>query len=201
MNPRTSTAGSSRRKTAIGVVAVALTVGATGAAYALAAHERPAAEVTAGDAPQAPAEDPPPLLDAAPPTEEPTAGDVLPGPYEYTQERWEAFFGAGYYMEDAAALATLWHLDIIEAKGRAGRMLLDGQPVPVAPGSSLDLTDPNTISMLEYGAYLDAGYTAEDGATLAALWNVDIGEAKTTAGKMLRAGQALPIGPSGTPAS
>jgi hypothetical protein len=198
MNPQTSTTGSDRRRAAIGVAAVALTVGATGVAYGLATHARPAAEVTAGDAPQAPVDN---SVDEAPATDDPTATDVLPGPYEYTQERWEAFFGAGYYMEDASTLADLWNLDLLEAKGRAGQLLLDGQPVPIAPGSSLDLTDPATISMLEFEAFIKAGYTGEDGAALAALWSVDVDEAKATAGKMLRAGQTLPLGPSGTPVS
>ena len=96
---------------------------------------------------------------------------------------------------------TLWHVDLVEAKGRAGQLLLDGQPVPIAPGSSLDLTDPDTIARLEMLAYWDAGYTGEDGAALAALWNVDVFEAKATAGQMLRDGQPLPIAPSGTPVS
>lgn len=196
MNPRTSTTGSPRRTAAIGVVAVTLTVGATGVAYALATADRPAAEVTAGDA--AP---PAPVDDAAPATDDPTPADVLAGPDEYTQERSDAFWGAGYYMEDADALAALWNLGLLEAKGRAGQLLLDGQPVPVAPGSSLDLTDPATIEMLEMDAYWDAGYTGEDGVALAALWNVDVFEAKATAGQMLRDGQPLPIGPSGTPVS
>ncbi|GEL98161.1 hypothetical protein [Cellulomonas terrae] len=196
MNPRTSTTGSSRRTAAVGVVAVTLTVGATGVAYALATADRPAAEVTAGDA--AP---PAPVDDAVPATDDPTAADVLAGPDEYTQERADAFWDAGYYLEDAFALAALWNLDILEAKGRAGQLLLDGQPVPVAPGSSLDLTDPDTIAMLELNAFWDAGYTGDDGVTLAALWNVDVGEAKATAGTMLRNGQALPIAPSGTPVS
>ena len=104
-------------------------------------------------------------------------------------------------MQDANALADLWHVEVIEAKGRAGQMLLDGQPVPIAPGSSLDLTDPDTIAELEAEAYWDAGYTGDDGTALAALWNVEVIEAKTTAGQMLRDGQPLPIGPSGTPVS
>ncbi|WP_421742646.1 hypothetical protein [Cellulomonas sp.] len=196
MNPRTSTTGSPRRTAAIGVVAVTLTVGATGVAYALATDDRPAAEITAGHAaPQAPADD-----DALA-TDDPTAADVVAGPDEYTQERADAFWDAGYYMEDADALAALWHIDLVEAKGRAGQLLLDGQPVPIAPGSSLDLTDPDTIAQLQLVAFWDAGYTGDDGATLAALWNVDVIDAKATAGQMLRDGQPLPIGPSGTPVS
>ena len=196
MKPHTSTAGSPRRRAAVGVVAVTLTVGAVASAYALADNDRPAAEVTAGDAaPQAAADV------AAVATDEPTAADVLAGADEYTQERSDAFWDAGYYMQDANALADLWHVEVIEAKGRAGQMLLDGQPVPIAPGSSLDLTDPDTIAELEAEAYWDAGYTGDDGTALAALWNVDVYEAKATAGKMLRAGEPLPIPPSGTPAS
>lgn len=196
MKPLTSTTGSPRRNAAIGVVAVTLTVGAAGVAYALANADRPVAEVTAGDAaPQA-------LVgDLAPATEDPAVEDYLVGAEEYTQERADAFWGAGYYMEDADALAELWDVQLLEAKGRAGQMLLDGQPVPVAPGSSVDLTDPDVIAGMQLGAFWDAGYTGDDGATLAALWNVDIGEAKVTAGQMLRDGQALPIAPSGTPVS
>ncbi|NUU19082.1 hypothetical protein HP550_17680 [Cellulomonas humilata] len=195
MKPQTST-GSPRRTAAVGVVAVTLTVGAVGVAYALATADRPAAEVTAGDAaPLAP------MDDAALATDDPTAAEVVAGADEYTQERADAFWDAGYYMEDASALADLWHVDLAEAKGRAGQLLLDGQPVPIAPGSSLDLTDPDTITMLELTAFWDAGYTGDDGTALAALWNVDVIDAKATAGQMLRAGQPLPIGPSGTPAS
>lgn len=202
MNPHTSTAGSPRRRAAIGVVAATLTVGAVGSAYALATDDRPVAEVTAGDAvPQVPAD--PPLATDDPPlaTDDPAAAEVPVGPDEYTQERSDAFWDAGYFMEDADVLATLWHLELTEAKGRAGQLLLDGQPVPIAPGSSLDLTDPDTIEMLEMRAYWDAGYTNEDGVTLAALWNVDVFEAKAAAGRLLRDGQALPIAPSGTPES
>lgn len=196
MNPRTSTTGSPRRTAAIGAVAVTLTVGAVGGAYALASADRPATEVTAGDtAPQTPVDD------APLPTDQPSATPALVGPDEYTQERSDAFWGAGYSMEDAFALADLWHVELLEAKGRAGQLLLDGQPVPVAPGSSLDLSDPNTIAGLHLEAFWDAGYTGDDGAALAALWAVDIIEAKTTAGRMLLDGQPLPIGPSGTPVS
>lgn len=190
MNPRTSTTGSPRRRAAVGVVAVTLTVGAAGVAYALATNDRPAADVAAGAAElQAPAT-------AAPtPTDDPTGAD------EYTQERSDAFWGAGYYMEDADALATLWHVDLLEAKGRAGQLLLDGQPVPIAPGSSLDLSDPDTIAGLQLAAFWHAGYTGDDGAELAALWHVEVIEAKTTAGQMIRDGKPLPITPSGTPVS
>ena len=195
MKPLASTTRSPRRTAAIGVVAATLTVGATGAAYALAqnAASPDTGRVTAG-APVA-ADEP------ALPAEPDRTPAPVPGEEEYTQERADAFWGAGYEMEDADALAELWQVPLLEAKGRAGQMLLDGQTVPVAPGSSLDLSNPETLARLDATAYWDAGYTAEDGAALAALWSVDVFEAKATAGQMLRAGQALPIPPSGTPAS
>lgn len=191
-----STPGSPRRTAALGVVAVTLTVGAAGAAYALASDDRPAAEVTAGGTAPARMVD-----DAAPDAGDPAVPDGLAGAEEYTQERSDAFWGAGYSMADANALAEIWGVEILEAKGRAGQLLLDGRPVPVAPGSSVDPTNPDTVEGLQLEAFWDAGYLGEDGATLAALWNVDVLEAKTTAGQMLRDGQPLPIGPSGTPLS
>jgi hypothetical protein len=195
MNPRTSTTGSARRRAAVGVVAATLTVGAVGGAYALATGDRPAAEVVAGDAtPETP------VVDQFLRTPDPMEAEVRAAAEEYTQERSDAFWGAGYWMEDANALADLWHVNVLEAKGRAGQLLLDGQPVPIAPGSSVDMTDPDVIAGLELNAYWDAGYNSEEGAELAALWNVDIGEAKQIAGRMLRDGQALPIAPHGTPA-
>ncbi|GIG19898.1 hypothetical protein Cch01nite_06220 [Cellulomonas chitinilytica] len=193
MKPLASTTRSPRRLAAAGVVAATLTVGAAGAAYALAHDAR------REGAPAAAAPEQAEVPDAS-------ATWVLPSPIPrpatpLTQEQSDAFWAAGYYMEDADALATLWGTDLQEAKSRAGQLLLDGQPVPVAPGSSLDLSDPGTVMMLEQGAFWDAGYTAEDGATLAALWHVDVTEAKISAGKILRDGQALPIPPSGTPVS
>src|SRR5690349_14623598 len=194
MNPSTSTPGPARRSAAVGVVAATLTVGAVGGAYALTAVDRPAAEVVAGDATPEP-----PMVDEFLRTPDPMEAELRAAAEEYTQERADAFWGAGYWMEDAFALADLWHVDVLEAKGRAGQMLLDGQPVPVAPGSSVDMTDPDVIAGLELTAYWDAGYNAEEAAELAALWNVEVIEAKQMAGRMLRAGEALPIGPGGTP--
>jgi len=192
LKPVVSTTRSPRRVVAAGVVAATLTVGAAGAAYSLA-HRSPPQEValTPAAAEEAEtAEAPEPLADTR------TTAPVT----SLTQEQSDAFWAAGYYMEDADALATLWSTDLLQAKSRAGQLLLDGKPVPVAPGSSLDLSDPATIESLDLGAFWDAGYTAEDGATLAALWHVDVTEAKISGGHLVRAGQALPIPPSGTPA-
>ncbi|GIG40794.1 hypothetical protein [Cellulomonas phragmiteti] len=48
-----------------------------------------------------------------------------------------AFWDAGYTYEDAEALAALWGTDVWETKVRAGQALLDGEALPVAPGSSV----------------------------------------------------------------
>ncbi|QGQ18250.1 hypothetical protein GC089_01925 [Cellulomonas sp. JZ18] len=77
------------------------------------------------------------------PTADPAA-DAADGPAaapadpaaEYTAEQYDAFWGAGYTVEDAEALAALWGTEITETKARAGQALLDGQTLPVAPGSS-----------------------------------------------------------------
>lgn len=194
MKPLVSTTPSPRQVAAIGVVAATLTVGGTVAGCATGSAEADTTVVAAEEA----------TVLAAP--EDARAGEQpdpleLPGADEYTQERADAFWAAGYSMEDADALAELWQVPILEAKGRAGQLVLDGQPVPVAPGSTLDLTDPETIAVLAAEAYWDAGYTHEDGEKLAELWDVDVYEAKATGGRLLLEGQALPVPPSGTPAS
>lgn len=48
----------------------------------------------------------------------------------------DAFFAAGYTGEDVAELADLWSTDTVETKARAGRLLVDGQTVPVAPSGT-----------------------------------------------------------------
>ncbi|GAA4720144.1 hypothetical protein APR04_003558 [Promicromonospora umidemergens] len=42
-----------------------------------------------------------------------------------------AFIDAGYDADDAEALSDLWETDFVEAKVRAGRMLLDGETPPL----------------------------------------------------------------------
>ena len=57
-------------------------------------------------------------------------------PEDYTQAQYEAFWGAGYTVDDVKALGALWSTEATETKARAGQMLLDGQTPPVAPGST-----------------------------------------------------------------
>lgn len=48
----------------------------------------------------------------------------------------DAFWAAGYTVEDAVALAEVWHTELGETKARAGQMLLDGQTPPVTPSGT-----------------------------------------------------------------
>ncbi len=48
----------------------------------------------------------------------------------------DAFFAAGYTVDDVAQLAELWGTETVETKARAGQLLIDGQTVPVAPSGT-----------------------------------------------------------------
>lgn len=63
----------------------------------------------------------------------PGAGDVLAEPDDLA---YNAYWDAGYSHEDAEALAALWNTDVYVTKVQAGQMLLDGLPLPFAPGGA-----------------------------------------------------------------
>ena len=123
-------------------------------------------------------------------------------PDGYTREQYEAFWGAGYTVEDVEALGALWSTEPIETKARAGQMLLDGTPPPVvahpAPAGTDDdapaLTTPE-YTQEQYDAFWGAGYTAEDVAALNELWDSEFTETKARAGQMILDGQEPPIAP------
>lgn len=117
-------------------------------------------------------------------------------PTGYTRDQYETFWGAGYTVADVQALADLWQVDATAAKAQAGQLLLDGAPVPVAPGSTSGPgsepvpADPMTT-------YFDAGYTFAEAEQLAELWDVDVSEAKVRAGQLLVDGEPVPVAPPG----
>lgn len=158
-----------------GVVAGALAVGAAGAAAAASPYSDFAAAVESAAA---------------------ALGiDWSAMPDGYTREQYEAFTDAGFTMEDGEALQELWGLDdFLEVKARAGQMILDGETVPVAPGSTAVSVLPTEV---EIESLYDAGYTFEDAELLAQLWGLELLEAKAQAVRMLVAGERLPIEPSG----
>lgn len=75
------------------------------------------------------------LLDGTTP---PIAPGTYPDLVTTSDPAREAFWEAGYTVEDAEALAALWQLDLWDTKARAGQALLDGEPLPVAPSGTAE---------------------------------------------------------------
>ena len=123
-------------------------------------------------------------------------------PAGYTRAQYEAFWGAGYTVDELQTLDTLWSSDSIETKARAGQMILDGLPVPVTPGMSANGTQPDDgeFTQAQANAFWGAGYTDANITQLEALWNSDYSETKARAGQMVLDGQTLPVVP-GAPAT
>jgi hypothetical protein len=66
--------------------------------------------------------------DSAPPVT--PSGPVV----TYSQKDINAYFAAGYNYQDALALGRLWHkTDTVGVKTEAGRKLLNGETLPIAP--------------------------------------------------------------------
>ncbi|GEN81252.1 hypothetical protein [Actinotalea fermentans] len=133
--------------------------------------------------------------------------DWSPMPAGYSRDEYDAFWASDYTNDDVAALSELWNTDLIQTKATIGQMLLDGEPVPMVPGSAPQGTDEGVWSTLpdgytreQYEAFWGAGYTQQDVSALAALWNLDDTETKARAGQMLLDGEPVPVAPGSTPA-
>ncbi|QTE31174.1 hypothetical protein [Pengzhenrongella sicca] len=113
-------------------------------------------------------------------------------PDGYTREQYEAFWGAGFTTADVDELSALWTTDATETKARAGQLILDGEVVPVTPGTS----SPATELQSPNDALWAAGYTIDDLEQLAELWSSDLSETKARAGQLLLDGATLPLAPS-----
>jgi hypothetical protein len=113
-------------------------------------------------------------------------------PDGYTREQHDAFWGAEYSAGDLEELCELWNVDALEAKARAGQMILDGETVPVPPGTSAPEDTPY-LELDAQEALLEAGITYEDAEQLAELWQIGTVEAKVRAGEMLLRGKTLPL--------
>jgi hypothetical protein len=59
-----------------------------------------------------------------------------PTPVDSTPAQGQAFWGAGYTYDDVRALDELWKSEDTQTKARAGQMILDGEPLPLAPGEA-----------------------------------------------------------------
>ena len=113
-----------------------------------------------------------------------------------------AFFAAGYDYDDAVELAATWKPgDPFDVKALAGRALLAGEALPIAPGSADPVPVepvPGPIAEAESAAldaYFGAGYDYDDAVELGEVWNVGFFEAKVSAGEKLLAGEVLPVLP------
>jgi hypothetical protein len=106
----------------------------------------------------------------------------------------DAFFSAGYTIEDAQRLAQLWKTkDTYAAKVEGGTKLLAGDALPFAP-------KPANVSAAkeqsEVNAFFSAGYGYTDAEKLKKLWKTkDTWAAKVEGGTKLLAGEKLPIKP------
>ena len=129
------------------------------------------------------------------------APSVAPSYSQADLERdWAAYFAAGYGYNDAVQLAALWHSDdkLGLVKAEAGRRLLAGETLPIAPHPDpVPTPDPSdSAEAAALQAFFDAGYVWDDAVQLATLWHLDDpSRAKVDAGKMLGSGQTLPIQP------
>ena len=177
-----------RRLMAVGVVAAGLCV--VGAGAAAAANPYSSAARTVEDVAQA------------------VGIEWSAMPDGYTREQYEAFWGAGYTAADVETLSALWTSDATETKARAGQLLLDGEALPIAPGTTADpapdtATDdsPTTggYTQAQADAFWGAGYTPDDLQALNALWTSDTTETKARAGQLILDGQTPPVAPTGTP--
>ncbi|MEU4420689.1 hypothetical protein AB0F81_08690 [Actinoplanes sp. NPDC024001] len=116
------------------------------------------------------------------------------------QERWDAYFGAGYNYTTAVELAKLWQMEenIGLVKAEAGRRLLAGETLPLRPLPEAEVSeepiDPETNK--RFDAFFNAGYTWDEAVKLAKLWKLDDpADAKIEAGKRLLEGKKLPVKP------
>lgn len=107
------------------------------------------------------------------------------------------YFADGYDVNNATALASLWHqTDLSLVKVKAGTLLLQGSALPVIPNGTPESADQKQQDQ-DLNAFFAAGYDYNDALTLRQLWNeTDVVQVKADAGKMLLAGQTLPIKPT-----
>ncbi|QCB92470.1 hypothetical protein [Cellulomonas shaoxiangyii] len=123
--------------------------------------------------------------------------DWSPMPEGYSRDQYDTYWDA-YGIQEAQALSELWQVDVIEAKARAGQMLLEGQAPPVdeallaAPGVAADMRRDD-----ELAAFWAAGYTIDDLRRLMTVWEGEELEVKARVGRTLLDGGEVPVPPSG----
>lgn len=77
------------------------------------------------------------VLPVAPsPTVAQPSGEDLSTPNDGDQAKYEAFWNAGYTDANLAKLNDLWKTGSFDTKARAGKMILEGKKLPVAPSGT-----------------------------------------------------------------
>jgi hypothetical protein len=135
---------------------------------------------------------------AAPASATPSLSATPSQPDPEREERWNAYFAAGYGYNDALKLAQLWNSteDVGAVKAEAGRRLLAGETLPIPPTGNPDPGGVNPQEQAQVDAFFAAGYSYDHAVQLAELWNLgDPYRAKVEGGRKLLAGEPLPIRP------
>lgn len=119
-------------------------------------------------------------------------------PY-WEDSRFKAYAESNYTYDDAELLASLWNIDIIEAKKTIGYKIMnkleDLLPEKIQGGSGGDGDDVKITPEDQLDAFFNSNYTYDDAELLASLWNIDdVVEAKKTIGNKILNGweQYLP---------
>ena len=129
----------------------------------------------------------------------PSPESSMPTAETELQRQRDAYFAAGYHYGDAVKLAKIWNSaqEVGAIKAEAGRRLLAGETLPVAPSSMAPepaAVDPRNAALVE--AFLAAGYDYDDAMKLAKMWNSSGPyQAKVEAGQKLLNGDPLPVEP------
>ena len=126
---------------------------------------------------------------AGPPPGRPNAGRYAPVERQRAgAEPLQKWANSGYHYCDAKILGKLWHTSTFQAKKVAGRKMNRGD----FTGVRRDIMSARKLAV-RYPAnactYHEAGYTYADAEYLAGVWQVPVGQAKTTIRRKVLMGQ------------
>lgn len=113
-------------------------------------------------------------------------------PY-WENDLFKAYANSNYTYDDAELLASLWNIDIIDAKKTIGykvtnklEHLLPEKLQGGSGGADSDWHDGGKVTANDQlDAFFKSNYTYEDAELLSQLWNTDILEAKKTIGNKI----------------
>lgn len=100
----------------------------------------------------------------------------------------KAYANSNYTYDDAELLASLWNIDILDAKKTIGYKVTNKlehllpEKIQGGSGSDGDWHDSKLAGEKWLDAFFNSNYTYDDADLLAALWDMDVVEAKKTIG-------------------